>query len=335
MADCVNITPTEVRVNLTDYIKHDGYVHHLHELYRTLYQLSGELETKTLRFISVEPEPFRVVAFDQVLEHIARSLSIPRERLILQTYDHYPRFRTPWSTLETRPSTSLDKVFEQVEIDRCIRDGHARMFGGFFGRFTIHRFLMAYFLETEMKDHSVVAFHPPRNWVDYEMESVRKYYTKELEWYYDRVSEKPGLGGFNGRIDDFRSLWDYHNIYSSHHIEVVIETNVYDCGWWTEKTAKCLYTGKPFLLFGTQGQLEELRKLGFKTFAPWIDESYDLEPITDKRFDMIQDEVRRIAALTSDHRQQMIQEINEIADYNKENYARLLKEYQENHDPSH
>lgn len=331
--DCVKITPTEITVQLTDYIKHDGYVHHLHELYRTLYQLSDELKSKKLRFISVETEPFRMVAFDRVLEYISSSLSLSQDQIILETYDHHPRLETPWATLQTRPSTSLDKVYNTVEIDKCIRQSDAKLFGGFFGRFTIHRFLMAYFLETQMKDHSVVAFHPPKEWVDYEIESVKKYYNAELEWYYNRQKGTNTVnGGFNGRIDDFRSLYDYHNIYSSHHIEVVIETNVYDCGWWTEKTAKCLYTGKPFLLLGTQGQLVKLHELGFKTFSPWIDESYDQESNTDRRFDMIQAEIRRISKLQSSEKEIFINELNEIADYNKNNYRTFIERYNQNHD---
>lgn len=331
--DCVKITPTEITVQLTDYIKHDGYMHHVFELCRTLYQLSDELKSRKLRFISVETEPFRMIAFDRLLEYISSSLSLSKDQIILETYDHHPRLETQWATLQTYPSTSLDKVYDTVKIDKCVRDSSAKLFGGFFGRFTIHRFLMAYFLETQMKEHSVVAFHPPRDWVDYEIESVRKYYSNELEWYYNRQQNGNKVNGeFNGRIDDFRSLYDYHNIYDTHHIEIVIETNVHDCGWWTEKTAKCLYTGKPFLLLGTQGQLAKLQELGFKTFSPWIDESYDLESHVERRFDMIQHEIKRITALDISNQLVLIEKINEIADYNKNNYKKLIESYNQNHD---
>jgi len=108
---------------------------------------------------------------------------------------------------------------------------------------------------------------------------------------------------------------------------VVLETNVYECGWWTEKTAKCLVSGKPFILLGTPGQLVELRRLGFKTFDPRINESYDNEPNADKRFDMIKDEIRRIALLDNESRQKMLLEINAIADYNRANYSSLIENY--------
>ena len=326
--DCINVTDSEVVVQLTDYIKHDGYVHHLPELYRTLYQLRDVINTRTVRFISHETEPFRMVAFDRVLEHVATTMALTKDRLILDTYDHVPRFETPWATVNTRPSTSLKAVLHDVEVVKCVRNPNARLFGGFFGRFTPHRFLMAYFLETEMSHHSVVAFQPKLEWAEYEFESVKKWFVKELDWLRSRQETNATIeGGYNGRVDGFNCLPDYHNIFPLYHIEVVLETNVYECGWWTEKTAKCLVSGKPFILLGTSGQLVELKRLGFKTFDPWINESYDSETNPEKRFDMIKDEIRRIASLSSNDRQKMLDEINAVADYNRNNYAGLIEEY--------
>jgi hypothetical protein len=222
----------------------------------------------------------------------------------------------------------LIQVLKDVEVDQCVRDSNAKLFGGFFGRFTTHRFLMAYFLETEISQHSVVAFQPKLEWAEYEFESVKKWFVKELDWLRSRQETNATVeGGYNGRVDGFNCLPDYHNIFPLYHIEVVLETNVYECGWWTEKTAKCLVSGKPFILLGTPGQLLELRRLGFKTFDPWINESYDNEPNADKRFDMIKDEIRRIALLDNESRQKMLLEINAIADYNRANYSGLVNKY--------
>jgi len=326
--DCINVTDSEVIIQLTDYIKHDGYVHHLPELYRTLHQLTDTIQLRKVRFVSHETEPFRMVAFDRVLEHVATTLSLTKDRLILDTYDHHPLFETPWATVVTRPSTSLTTVLREIDVGRCIRDSNARLFGGFFGRFTPHRFLMAYFLETELQQHSVVAFQPTLQWAEYEFESVKKWFVKELDWLRSRQETNATVeGGYNGRVDGFNCLPDYHNIFPLYHIELVIETNVYECGWWTEKTAKCLVAGKPFILLGTSGQLTELKRMGFKTFDPWIDESYDNEPNADKRFDMIKSELRRIASLSNIDQQKMLLEINTVADHNRINYKKLINEY--------
>ena len=43
----------------------------------------------------------------------------------------------------------------------------------------------------------------------------------------------------------------------------------------TEKAIKPMQNGLPFVILGSPGALATLRALGFKTFAPAINESYD------------------------------------------------------------
>ena len=43
----------------------------------------------------------------------------------------------------------------------------------------------------------------------------------------------------------------------------------------TEKTGKALLSNKPFIVLGSQYFLKSLKNIGFKTFSPIIDESYD------------------------------------------------------------
>lgn len=75
------------------------------------------------------------------------------------------------------------------------------------------------------------------------------------------------------------------NFVSQHISEPIMENSWYsvvaetvtnnDCFFVTEKTAKPLMAGRPFIMLGGQHYLKRLRSLGFKTFAPVIDESYD------------------------------------------------------------
>jgi hypothetical protein len=48
-----------------------------------------------------------------------------------------------------------------------------------------------------------------------------------------------------------------------------------DVFFLTEKTAKPLMSGRPFIMLGGKHYLKNLRSLGFRTFEPVIDESYD------------------------------------------------------------
>ena len=57
----------------------------------------------------------------------------------------------------------------------------------------------------------------------------------------------------------------------------VVGETIYDndCFFVTEKTAKPMMAGRPFIMLGGKHYLKHLRGLGFKTFEPVIDESYD------------------------------------------------------------
>jgi hypothetical protein len=80
------------------------------------------------------------------------------------------------------------------------------------------------------------------------------------------------------------------NIYNNAYMSIVAETECMPCPdafFISEKIAKPLIIGHPFVVLGCQHYLENMKKIGFKTFAQWIDESYD----------SIQDPAQRALAL--------------------------------------
>jgi hypothetical protein len=52
---------------------------------------------------------------------------------------------------------------------------------------------------------------------------------------------------------------------------------------------------QPFLFVGNCNSLAKLKKLGFKTFHPYINESYDLEQNPRNRFLMIEEEIKKLS----------------------------------------
>ena len=55
----------------------------------------------------------------------------------------------------------------------------------------------------------------------------------------------------------------------------------------TEKLNKCLMVGHPFIIVSTPRYLANIKKIGFKTFDKWWDESYDDEVDDIKRFEKL------------------------------------------------
>ena len=87
-------------------------------------------------------------------------------------------------------------------------------------------------------------------------------------------------------------------IYENSYLSVVAETSPgLDQFFVTEKTGKALAAGRIFLLQGGPGYLRHLRDLGFKTFAPYVDESYDEILDLDDRTAAILAELTRLSKL--------------------------------------
>lgn len=75
---------------------------------------------------------------------------------------------------------------------------------------------------------------------------------------------------------NFLSQYIPAGVYNDSWYTVVGETiSNNDCFFVTEKTAKPLMAGRPFIMLSGKHTLKHLRSLGFRTFDPVIDESYD------------------------------------------------------------
>jgi len=88
--------------------------------------------------------------------------------------------------------------------------------------------------------------------------------------------------------------------------------------FFTEKTYKPIAMRHPFILVSRADSLKWLRKLGFKTFSPFINESYDDENNDENRMNMIVDEIKRLNQLSDSEWIEWQKNIKDIVDYNFE-----------------
>ena len=84
----------------------------------------------------------------------------------------------------------------------------------------------------------------------------------------------------------------------------------------TEKTYKAIACRKPFIMFSTPWFLKEFRELGYKTFHPYIDESYDNIVDNTQRLFAIVNEVERLCNLSESKFDYIIKRCREITEYN-------------------
>jgi len=93
----------------------------------------------------------------------------------------------------------------------------------------------------------------------------------------------------------------YENIANKNYeFPITPDTNFIDCITFTEKTYKFILAKIPFILCGMPGALAVLRELGYKTFSPWINESYDMIENDEDRAVAIANEIERLTQMSDE-----------------------------------
>jgi hypothetical protein len=130
----------------------------------------------------------------------------------------------------------------------------------------------------------------------------------------------------------FRQEWGeiylYHRPYVDTYFSLVTETvcSESDISFRTEKIAKPLAMGHPFLVAANRGFYRDLRDLGFKTFGHVIDESFDDIEDAQARMD-------RLIVVVNDLCQQdlgsFLDACRAVCKYNQEHLAQFTQEHRQ------
>lgn len=105
--------------------------------------------------------------------------------------------------------------------------------------------------------------------------------------------------------------------FETSYFSIVTETNFFtDVRFLTEKIFKTIIYKHPFILVAAPYSLAWFKSLGYKTFSPYIDESYDTETNHCLRMKMIVDEVERLCSLEQDEFLKLVNDLNAITEYN-------------------
>lgn len=91
---------------------------------------------------------------------------------------------------------------------------------------------------------------------------------------------------------------------------------MHDCFFFTEKTYRTMICKHPFVIGHRPLALAALRKVGFKTFHPYIDESYDLIEDDEDRLIAMMEEVERLCSLSDDDWVEMQINLKPIVEHN-------------------
>jgi len=203
-----------------------------------------------------------------------------------------------------------------------------------------HRLYIGYLLwKNSLIDNNVFSY-----WSYYgdEMELVEKnffpdgkeYEVKMLAYEFgirDRESSRKFLSNIPYKADKIDNIVDkdysyivteeMKELYKKSFLNIITEDKWYSNSIdekvsVTEKVFKAIKSKQPFLVVGQPNTLRHLKRLGFKTFDKWFDESYDSIDKLKTRTDLVFSEVKRICSYDMEKINSIYNEMEEILEYN-------------------
>jgi len=93
----------------------------------------------------------------------------------------------------------------------------------------------------------------------------------------------------------------------------------------SEKTCKPIIYHQPFIIISVPNYLNMLHELGFKTFSPYIDESYDNEPNDAKRMMMIINQIDKFSKYTNVELREFLDNTKDVCRHNFWHLFRITK----------
>lgn len=131
----------------------------------------------------------------------------------------------------------------------------------------------------------------------------------------------------DGTYDSISSWTDTHTrSYENAYFYICTETYTHgEHKSVTEKVCKPLVNFMPFVFVSFCGALKHLQNLGFKTFHPFIDESYDNEPDEYKRVNMVYKEIEKICSKSKEELHEWYWQMEDIYIHNHHHLLNYYK----------
>jgi hypothetical protein len=90
----------------------------------------------------------------------------------------------------------------------------------------------------------------------------------------------------------------------------------FPCILLSEKTCRTIKQQHPFIILGHVNTLKGLREMGYKTFSPYINESYDEIQNDEERLIAVINEVERLSNMSIDETKDWLEGVHQITKYN-------------------
>lgn len=269
----------------------------------------------------VDGENIDFSGFELFVKSLCDIIQIPYTNVTFETHAEKLNFGFNHKKLKMGIFLSAGRLIP-AEFNRDLTN--ARFVGTSLGRFTINRMRLAYELDTAFPGNTHIVYQPNRTFINDTLKNFDSEYQHELTWLTNKTFDKDIKSPHHmGMVNWQDACASYGNVWNKYQIEAISETDCIDNFWFTEKTANCLATGKPFVLVSGQGSLQTLRNMGFVTFGNVLDESYDQAQHPYSRIQQITAALSKL--YNSPTKDKDIKELYRIADQNITLYQKYVE----------
>jgi hypothetical protein len=200
--------------------------------------------------------------------------------------------------------TSLGYLSDLVREENLTGELRSKRFICFNRTMRPHRYALAYIaLKLNLLENSIFSFLNKfdHSCVSVENELKKFNFEKDTKSYSEKICNMiPYEIDTQHLIGNDKTCFSIENskkeLYTSSYIHIVSETRFLEgvSSFISEKTWRPINNLQPFIMVSSPNMLEKLHNLGFKTFHPFIDESYDNELDYSIRMSMIYTQIEKL-----------------------------------------
>ena len=137
--------------------------------------------------------------------------------------------------------------------------------------------------------------------------------------YYDELKKlSPMTVDYSNLLEVMGPGCENKQPYLDTYFSIVTETSFNEDTWClTEKIWRPIIHYHPFIVQGSPYTLAQLKDLGFKSFSPYINESYDEEKNVKKRMEKLTEEIVRLCSMSREEMHEWYWGMKDILIYNR------------------
>jgi hypothetical protein len=314
-SDIITINENFITINCIEVInKYYNWVISPDLLYFTIHKnFCGQ----TLVFCCIDGENIHISGLKEFISDLQAGLNLSKQQVVVQVYDP-----VEWPEVTVDVFSKSTIYNSMVAFIKPIKnDSFTKKFLALFGRYTFFRLKAAQHMHINYANDTILTYNDTTAG-NKDLLNIKNFVQDEINWIKDigetLLTQKLNTFGLGtGSLHWYDSMNDLEHYYDDYFIDFTLETDFYNGHWVTEKTGRSFALGKPFVLFGGAHTLKYIQDQGYKTFSPWINESYDNIINHVDRFNAVLSEIDRLANFSIEELRCMAVEMNDIFVHNQ------------------